>query len=180
MRASRAPKPSQEPRSEPSLSAPPPAAAHLPPCCLAAQNELPGPGSYEQDGKLVDSKIYSKKGLGGGFVSKTVRNTSGKASMTPAPGAYEINRRFTAPVRPGEANSSGFMPPTLRSVTVAEDPLPGPGQYGTPELGVPSDRSPTPTASPSPLSIPDSFSPSLPENPSSVPPYTRQIQPQNP
>ena len=79
MRASRAPKPSQEPRSEPSqraLPAPPPAAAHLPPCRLAAQNELPGPGSYEQDGKLIDSKIYSKKGLGGGFVSKTVRNTS--------------------------------------------------------------------------------------------------------
>ena len=106
---------------------------------------MPGPGAYEQDGKLIDSKIYSKKGLGGGFASKTVRNTSGKATMTPAPGAYNIDRRFIAPVRPGEANSSGFMPPTLRSVTVAEDPLPGPGQYGTPELGVPSDRSSGPT-----------------------------------
>ena len=46
-------------------------------CCLAAQNDLPGPGTYEQDAKLIDSKIYSKKGLGGGFASKTVRNTSG-------------------------------------------------------------------------------------------------------
>jgi len=115
------------------------------------ENELPGPGSYEQDGKLLDSKIYSKKGLGGGFASKTVRSSAfGKASMTPAPGAYEINRRFTAPVRPGEANTSGFMPPTLRSVTVAEDPLPGPGQYGTPELGVPSDRSSAPTGASKP------------------------------
>ena len=61
--------------------------------------------------------------------------------MTPAPGAYEISRRFTAPVRPGEANSSGFMPPTQRSVAVAEDPLPGPGQYGSSDLGVPKDRS---------------------------------------
>ena len=155
--ASRAPKPSQRALSLPSepsqraLPALPPAAAHLPPCCLAAQNELPGPGSYEQDGKLLDTKIYSKKGLGGGFASKTVRSSAfGKASMTPAPGAYEINRRFTAPVRPGEANTSGFMPPTLRSVTVAEDPLPGPGQYGTPELGVPSDRSSAPTGASKP------------------------------
>lgn len=91
---------------------------------------MPGPGSYEQDGKLIDSKIYSKKGLGGGFVSKTVRASAfGKASMTPAPGAYNINRRFTAPARPGDASTSAFKPPTLRSVTVANDPLPGPGQY---------------------------------------------------
>ena len=56
---------------------PPPAAAQLAPCCLAAQNDLPGPGTYEQDAKLIDSKIYSKKGLFGGFASKTVRYTSG-------------------------------------------------------------------------------------------------------
>jgi len=100
------------------------------------ENELPGPGSYEQDGKLIDTKIYSKKGLGGGFASKTVRASAfGKASMTPAPGAYEISRRFTAPVRPGDAGTSGFKPPSQRSVTVAEDPLPGPGQYGTPGVG---------------------------------------------
>jgi hypothetical protein len=49
----------------------------LAPCCLAAQNDLPGPGTYEQDAKLIDSKVYSKKGLGGGFASKTVRITGG-------------------------------------------------------------------------------------------------------
>ena len=133
----------RQPRSLALAAPPPPPSCRSPPgaCCLAAQNDLPGPGTYEQDAKLIDSKIYSKKGLGGGFASKTIRNTSGKASMTPAPGAYEISRRFTAPVRPGEANSSGFMPPTQRSVAVAEDPLPGPGQYGTSDLGVPSNRS---------------------------------------
>ena len=136
-RARYAPAAPPSPRSAAAAARRSPACA----CCLAAQNDLPGPGTYEQDAKLIDSKIYSKKGLGGGFASKTIRNTSGKASMTPAPGAYEISRRFTAPVRPGEANSSGFMPPTQRSVAVAEDPLPGPGQYGASDLGVPSNRS---------------------------------------
>ena len=57
------------------------------------ENELPGPGSYNADSAaaaLVDTMVFSKKGYGSGFVSKTKRQSafSKGAASTPAPTAY--------------------------------------------------------------------------------------------
>ena len=98
-----------------------------------SQNELPGPGSYSVDHKLRDTKIYSTKGLGA-ICSKDKRAFAfGKVLVTPAPGTYEAagGAFSTAPSRLGETSTSAFKPPQQRSVTVAEDPMPGPGQYKT-------------------------------------------------
>jgi len=101
------------------------------------ENDLPGPGTYDEDAKKIkDDKIYSKKGLGVGFVSRTKRASAfGNSAHTPGPGNYEQRRdtfmhsveqcnRFNA-----SGSTSAFKQPTKRSVTVAEEPLPGPGQY---------------------------------------------------
>ena len=53
--------------------------------CAVSQNDLPGPGSYEEVSKVKDDKVYSKKGLGNGFVSKTKRESAFGASSS-APG----------------------------------------------------------------------------------------------
>lgn len=51
------------------------------------QNDLPGPGSYEEAVKLKDDKVYSKKGLGVGFVSQSKRE-SVFGSGSSAPGRW--------------------------------------------------------------------------------------------
>jgi len=100
---------------------------------VVVENELPGPGSYhtETDARLHDGKIYSKKGLGGGFVSKAKRDSAfGKLSDAPAPGTY--NHKGTIQTSDGRhfsGSTSAFKPPTQRCVTLSEEPEPGPGQY---------------------------------------------------
>ena len=99
---------------------------------VVVENELPGPGSYhtETDCRLQDHKVYSKKGMGG-FVSKAKRDSAfGRGSDAPAPGTY--NHKGTIQVRDGKhfsGSTSAFKPPTQRSVTLSEEPEPGPGQY---------------------------------------------------
>ena len=96
-----------------------------------AQNDLPGPGTYDDHTQaLSDDKVYSKKGLGVGFVSKTQRSSAfGASSVAPGPGSYEAGGRPRAG-RP--VITSTFKPPTTRSVIVTSDPLPGPGNYSMP------------------------------------------------
>lgn len=100
------------------------------------ENDLPGPGTYnDHEQKINDDKIYSKKGLGVGFVSKVKRGDNFKAtSAAPGPGNYERGGDFMHHVREtNRANRSGstatFKPPTERSVMVAPDPIPGPADY---------------------------------------------------
>ena len=100
------------------------------------ENDLPGPGTYnDHESKILDHKVYSKKGLGSGFVSKTKRESGFKAtSSAPGPGNYERGGSFYEAVKQSNrANRSGststFKPPTQRSVMVASDPLPGPTDY---------------------------------------------------
>ena len=101
-----------------------------------SQNDLPGPGTYEEhEAKVVDSRVYSKKGLGVGFVSKTKRDSAFKAaSAAPGPGSYNRGGSFADRVaETNRANRSGttstFKPPSTKSVIVASDPTPGPGNY---------------------------------------------------
>jgi len=103
---------------------------------LENENDLPGPGTYnEEEKKIKDDKVYSKKGLGVGFVSRTKRQSAfGALSFTPGPGNYENRLTFQhAAADCGRFNQSGstasFKQPSKRSVTVAEEPQPGPGQY---------------------------------------------------
>mmetsp|Transcript_30765 Transcript_30765/g.76806 ORF Transcript_30765/g.76806 Transcript_30765/m.76806 type:complete len:371 (+) Transcript_30765:54-1166(+) len=103
---------------------------------LESENDLPGPGSYSDETlRIKDIKIYSKKGLGVGFVSRTKRQAAfGPNSNTPGPGNYENRMTFQQSVAEfGRFNQTGsthaFKAPSKRSVTVAEEPLPGPGQY---------------------------------------------------
>ena len=102
------------------------------------ENELPGPGSYNADSAaaaLVDTMVFSKKGYGSGFVSKTKRQSafSKGAASTPAPTAYGYGSAgtFDAAARANRfgASTSAFQPETKRSVTVADEPAPGPGAY---------------------------------------------------
>jgi len=99
------------------------------------EHDLPGPGTYEEAAKLKDDRVYSKKGLGVGFASCSKRQSSfGTSSSVPGPGNYEDHGTFLRSVQQnGRYNRSGstsmFQQPTMRSVTVAEEPLPGPGQY---------------------------------------------------
>ena len=118
-------------------SSPAPAVTPLTPSL--AQNDLPGPGTYnEHEQKLLDCKVYSKKGLGGGFVSRTKRESGFKpSSSAPGPGNYERGGSFyDAILEQNRGNRSGststFKPPTQRSVMVAADPLPGPTDYNVP------------------------------------------------
>jgi len=103
---------------------------------LENENDLPGPGTYNEEAqKIKDDKVYSKKGLGVGFVSRTKRQSAfGASASTPGPGNYENRVTFHhAAAECGRFNLSGstatFKQPSKRSVTVAEEPLPGPGQY---------------------------------------------------
>jgi hypothetical protein len=103
------------------------------------ENDLPGPGTYDDgEKKLRDDKVYSKKGLGVGFVSRTKRDSGFKAtSSAPGPGNYERGGSFYDGVREANrANRSGstttFKPPSQRSVMVASDPNPGPTDYTIP------------------------------------------------
>lgn len=100
------------------------------------ENDLPGPGTYnDHEQKIHDDKIYSKKGLGVGFVSKTRREDFFKpSSSAPGPGNYERGGSFKDHINEvNRANRSGstatFKPPTERSVMVAPDPMPGPADY---------------------------------------------------
>uniref|UniRef100_A0A7S4EU81 Uncharacterized protein n=1 Tax=Chrysotila carterae TaxID=13221 RepID=A0A7S4EU81_CHRCT len=101
------------------------------------ENDLPGPGSYAADECLTrDDKVYSKKGLGVGFVSKTKRTAAiGGPSLAPGPGQYEqrhetLERNLKDRARQSASNaSSAFKTPTQRSVVVASEPAPGPGAY---------------------------------------------------
>jgi len=100
------------------------------------ENDLPGPGTYnEHEQKIQDDKVYSKKGLGVGFVSKMKRESAFKAtSSAPGPGNYERGASFIDSIKEtNRANRSGststFKPPTERSVLVAEEPRPGPADY---------------------------------------------------
>ena len=102
------------------------------------ENELPGPGSYNADSAaaaLVDTMVFSKKGYGSGFVSKTKRQSAfaKAAASTPAPTAYGYGSAgtFDAAARANRfgASTSAFQPETKRSVTVADEPAPGPGAY---------------------------------------------------
>ena len=100
------------------------------------ENDLPGPGTYnDADKRIADDKVYSKKGLGVGFVSKTRRDSFIKAgAQGPGPGNYERGGTFAEDVKNlNRANRSGststFKPPTERSVLVASDPMPGPSDY---------------------------------------------------
>ncbi len=99
------------------------------------ENDLPGPGSYEDSGRIKDDKVYSKKGLGVGFVSRTKRESGFSASSSaPGPGNYNQPSSFYDEMRRSNRfNKSGststFKPPSKRSVLVADEPLPGPGQY---------------------------------------------------
>ena len=103
------------------------------------ESDLPGPGTYnDHQAKIHDDKIYSKKGLGVGFVSKTKRDDNFKASSSaPGPGSYERGATFMDHIKEvNRANRSGstatFKPPSERSVMVAPDPLPGPADYRVP------------------------------------------------
>ena len=103
------------------------------------ENDLPGPGTYnDHESKIIDHKVYSKKGLGGGFVSRTKRDSGFKpSSSAPGPGNYEAGGGFYDAVKQANrANRSGststFKPPTQRSVMVAPDPMPGPSDYAIP------------------------------------------------
>lgn len=100
------------------------------------ENDLPGPGTYAYaEQKIKDDMVYSKKGLGVGFVSKTKRESQFKAGASaPGPGNYERGASFMDDIREkNRANRSGststFKPPTERSVMVAADPMPGPADY---------------------------------------------------
>lgn len=100
------------------------------------QNDLPGPGTYDNhDQGVRDDRVYSKKGLGVGFVSKTKRDSAFKGSSSaPGPGNYECGGSFVdAVAQSNRANRSGttatFALPTQRSVMVAQDPIPGPADY---------------------------------------------------
>ena len=98
------------------------------------ENDLPGPGAYE-DKRLQDEKVYSKKGLGVGFVSKTKRQSAFATKATaPGPGSYRVGYSISDLVQErNRANVSGstgtFEPPTTKSVGVSSDPTPGPGNY---------------------------------------------------
>jgi len=106
------------------------------------ENDLPGPGAYEDHAlKLVDPRIgtsYSKKGMGVGFVSKVKRDSAFKGSASaPGPGSYERGGAFSDDIKElNKSNRSGststFKPPTTKSVVVASDPQPGPGNYTLP------------------------------------------------
>mmetsp|Transcript_4497 Transcript_4497/g.11876 ORF Transcript_4497/g.11876 Transcript_4497/m.11876 type:complete len:376 (-) Transcript_4497:281-1408(-) len=103
------------------------------------ENDLPGPGTYEEHAaKLSDDKVYSKKGLGVGFVSKTKRASGfGANSAAPGPGSYERGGSFAQEAAErNRSNRSGststFKPPSTRSVVVSSDPQPGPGNYELP------------------------------------------------
>lgn len=105
------------------------------------ENDLPGPGAY--DGVPVaarDDKIYSKKGLGVGFVSKTKRDSGFvKKNVTPGPGNYNqpntLARSLEQSTRYNVGGSTGaFAQPSKRGVTVMEEPQPGPGQYKAPSI----------------------------------------------
>jgi hypothetical protein len=116
---------------------PPPTAPHPRPA-PARQNELPGPGAYEETAKFKDDKVYSKKGLGVGFVSRAKRSSGwAGSSSAPGPGAYEQAGSAHSLVRALDqtqqfnrsGTTSAFKRPSAKSVSVAEDPMPGPGQY---------------------------------------------------
>jgi len=103
-----------------------------------SENDRPGPGSYEGDAiKVKDDRVYSKKGLGVGFVSKAKRASSfASKSVVPGPGNYEerdtlVNEMLEHTRYNQTASSSVFKPPSKRSVTVADEVLPGPGQYNS-------------------------------------------------
>ena len=83
------------------------------------ENELPGPGSYNADSAaaaLVDTMVFSKKGYGSGFVSKTKRQSAfaKAAASTPAPTAYGYGSAgtFDAAARANRfgASTSAFQP----------------------------------------------------------------------
>uniref|UniRef100_A0A7S2IH04 Uncharacterized protein n=1 Tax=Haptolina brevifila TaxID=156173 RepID=A0A7S2IH04_9EUKA len=100
------------------------------------ENDLPGPGTYdEHDKKVMDHRVYSKKGLGVGFVSKVKRESAFKGNAAqPGPGSYERGATFVDMIQENNrSNRSGststFKPPSTKSVVVASDPLPGPGNY---------------------------------------------------
>uniref|UniRef100_A0A7S3RQI3 Uncharacterized protein n=1 Tax=Emiliania huxleyi TaxID=2903 RepID=A0A7S3RQI3_EMIHU len=101
------------------------------------ENDLPGPGSYESARAAVrDDRVYSKKGLGVGFVSKTQRKSLVPRNYTPAPGAYEDPRSFSRELRSRYAaggGTSSFRPPSQRPVEVVDEPEPGPGAYSAPD-----------------------------------------------
>ncbi len=106
---------------------------------IDVENDLPGPGTYEEHAqKICDDRIYSKKGLGVGFVSKVKRESAFKgAANAPGPGSYERGGAFVDEVRENNrSNRSGststFKPPSSKSVVVASDPTPGPGNYEMP------------------------------------------------
>ena len=108
-------------------------------CRSCAQNDLPGPGTYdEHDQKVMDHRVYSKKGLGVGFVSKVKRESAFKGNAgQPGPGSYERGATFVDMIHENNrANRTGststFKPPSTRSVVVASDPLPGPAAYSLP------------------------------------------------
>jgi hypothetical protein len=100
------------------------------------ENDLPGPGAYDSAGvPLKDDKVYSKKGLGVGFVSRDRRKGIVAPNAVPGPGKYEERRTLTREMAARTAvnqggSSSAFKPPTRRSVAAASDAQPGPGQYG--------------------------------------------------
>jgi len=96
------------------------------------ENDLPGPGSYEGASvPLRDDKVYSKKGLGVGFVSKTQRQGLVRPGVVPGPGNYEETRTLARDLAARGA-SSAFKQPSQRPVTVtAAGSQPGPGQYST-------------------------------------------------
>eukprot|EP00967_Tisochrysis_lutea_P154829 scaffold308356_cov32-Tisochrysis_lutea.AAC.1 len=101
------------------------------------ENDLPGPGTYDSANiTLRDDKIYSKKGLGVGFVSKDRRKGIITPKPGPGPGNYEEKRTLTREVAArthvshGGA-SSAFKPPSRRVMAFANDQQPGPGQYGS-------------------------------------------------
>lgn len=100
------------------------------------ENDLPGPGTYNEGAAGVrDDRVYSKKGLGVGFVSRTKRDGAFKGAATaPGPGNYERGGSLVDAVRAtNRGNRSGttatFKPPTQRSVMVAREEMPGPADY---------------------------------------------------
>lgn len=100
------------------------------------ENDLPGPGAYDSAGvPLRDDKVYSKKGLGVGFVSRDTRKGIVTPNAVPGPGNYEEKRTLTREMAARTAfnqggSSSAFKPPTRRFVAAARDSQPGPGHYG--------------------------------------------------
>jgi len=106
---------------------------------IDVENDLPGPGTYEDHAqRIVDDRVYSKKGLGVGFVSKVKRESAFKGSASaPGPGSYEKQGALVDEVRDwNRSNRSGttstFKPPSSKAVIVTADPLPGPGNYELP------------------------------------------------